>query len=73
MSCKCEHTLHLSLAYDFHEDLLPVLAGLETSLQSRRLWEGGELLLNECLPLKEVGVGLKGGFALVCGLRRGER
>ena len=58
----------MSLAYDFHEDLLPVLAGLETPLQSGGLWERGELLLDEVLPLKEVGVGLKGGFALVCGL-----
>lgn len=59
---------HLSLAYDFHEDLLPVLTGLETSPESRRLREAGELLLDKVLPLKEVSVGLKGGLPLVCGL-----
>lgn len=44
----------LSLAYDFHKDLLPVLAGLETPLQSGGLWKGFELLLDKVLPLKEV-------------------
>ena len=63
---------HLSPTYDFHEDLLPVLAGLETTLQSGGRREGGELLLDEVLPLKEVRIGLKGGFALVCGLGRRE-
>lgn len=63
---------HRSLAYDFHEDLLPVLTGLESPSQSRRLREAGELLLDEVLPLKEVGVRLKGGFPLVRGLGRQE-
>lgn len=58
------------LAYDFHEDLLPVLAGLEAPLQGRGLRQGGELLLDEVFPLEEVGVGLEGGFPLVCGLRK---
>lgn len=62
----------MTLAYDFHEDLFPVLAGLETTLQSRSLREAGELLLDEVLPLKEVRIGLKGGFPLVCGLERAE-
>lgn len=62
----------LSLTNNFHEDLLPVLAGLETSLQSRGLREGGKLLLDEILPLNEVRIGLKGGFPLVCGLGRRE-
>lgn len=63
----------ISLAYDFHEDLLPVLAGLEAPLQGGGLREGGELLLDEVLPLEEVRVGLKGGFPFVCGLaERGE-
>lgn len=58
----------VALAYDFHEDLLPVLTGLETSVQSRRLWKAGQLLLNKVLPLKEVGISLEGGFPLVRGL-----
>lgn len=44
----------LPLAYDFHKDLLPVLAGLETTLQCGGLREGGKLLLDKVLPLKEV-------------------
>lgn len=64
---------HCSLAYYFHEYLLPVLAGLETPLQSGGLRKGGELLLDKVLPLKEVRVGLKRGFPLVCGLKTGER
>jgi len=71
---KTSFDLHatLSLAYDFHEDLFPVLACLETSLQSRGLWEAGKLLLDEVFPLKEVRIGLEGGFPLVCSLGSGE-
>lgn len=66
------HLLHLSLAYDFHEDLLPVLTRLEASLQRRGLRESCELLLDEVLPLQEIGIRLKWGFSLVCGLTREE-
>lgn len=47
-----------------------MLAGLEAPLQSRGLRKGGKLLLDEVFPLEEVGVGLEGGFPLVCGLGR---
>lgn len=50
-----------------------MLASLETLLQSRGPREGGELLLDEVFPLEEVGVGLKGGLPLVCGLKKGTR
>lgn len=56
------------LAYDLHEDLLPVLAGLEAAAQGRALREGLQLLLQEALPAQVVGVGLEGGLALVRGL-----
>lgn len=58
----------LLLAYDLHEDLLPVLAGLEASAQGRALGEGLQLLLQEALPAQVVRVGLEGGLALVRGL-----
>lgn len=56
------------LAYDLHEDLLPVLAGLEAAAQGRALGEGLQLLLQEALPAQVVRVGLEGGLALVRGL-----
>jgi len=54
-----------SLAYNFHEDLLPVLTGLETVPESRALWEELELLLQECLPFQVVSICLEGRFPLV--------
>lgn len=50
-----------------------MLTGLEAPLQRRGLREGGELLLDEVFPLEEVGVGLEGGFPLVCGLFKERR
>lgn len=58
----------VTLTYHLREDLLPVLAGLKTSPQGRRLWEGRKLLLDEGLPVKEVRVALEGGFPPVRGL-----
>lgn len=54
-----------SLAYDLHEDLLPVLTGLETMPESRALWEELQLLLQERLPFQVVSIGLEGRFPLV--------
>lgn len=49
-----------SLAYYLHENLLPVLTGLETMPESRALWEELELLLQECLPFQIVSICLEG-------------
>lgn len=54
-----------SLAYNLHENLLPVLTGLETMAESRALWEELELLLQECLPFQIVSICLEGRFPLV--------
>lgn len=43
-----------ALAYDLHEDLLPVLAGLEAMAQGRALGEHLQLLLQEALPAQVV-------------------
>ena len=42
------------LAYDLHEDLLPVLAGLEAMVQGRALGERLQLLLQEVFPAEVV-------------------
>lgn len=49
-----------SLAYNLHENLLPVLTGLEAVPEGRALWEELELLLQECLPLQIVSICLEG-------------
>lgn len=54
-----------SLAYNLHEDLLPVLTGLETMTESRTLWEELELLLQECLPFQIISIRLEGRFPFV--------
>lgn len=54
-----------ALAYNLHEDLLPVLTGLETVPESRALWEELELLLQECLPFQVVSICLEGRFPFV--------
>lgn len=54
-----------SLAYNLHEDLLPVLTGLETVPESRALWKELELLLQECLPFQVVSICLEGRFPFV--------
>lgn len=54
-----------SLAYNLHENLLPVLTGLETMSESRALREDLELLLQECLPFQIVSICLEGRFPLV--------
>lgn len=61
-------SVEISLTYDFHENLFPVFTCLKAFLQGRRLWEAGEQLLDEGLPLEKVGIGLKRGLPLVCGL-----
>lgn len=49
-----------SLAYNLHENLLPVLTGLEAMPESRAFWKELELLLQECLPFQIVSICLEG-------------